>query len=116
MGQLLMPLICFVVLLLKTRDAFGAAIALWWFGQNMFDIAPYVNDARALTMPLLGGNVGHSSPYGFHDWEYLLTETGLLNYDHLIASIFVVIGSLLFLLTYIWVGILLFKHVQVVFE
>jgi hypothetical protein len=21
------------------------------------------------------------SPYGFHDWEFILTETGLLSYD-----------------------------------
>lgn len=110
LGQLLMPLVCLVVLLLKTRDAFGAAITLWWFGQNFFDIAPYVNDARALVLPLVGGNVGHSSPYGFHDWEFLLTETGLLQYDHFIAGSLVVVGTIIFLLAYIWSGLLLFKH------
>jgi hypothetical protein len=47
LGQLLMPLICLFVLLFKTRDAFGASVALWWFGQNFFDMAPYINDARA---------------------------------------------------------------------
>ena len=67
-GQLLMPLICLSVLLVKTRDTFGAAVTLWWFGQNFFDIAPYINDARSLSLPLVGGNFGHSSPYGFHDW------------------------------------------------
>ncbi len=81
-GQLAMPLVCFFILLIKTRDTFGASVTLWWFGQNFFDIAPYVNDARSLNLPLIGGNFGHSSPYGFHDWEYLLTESGLLRYDH----------------------------------
>ena len=45
-GQIIMPLICFTVLLIKTRDTFGASVTLWWFGQNFFDIAPYVNDAH----------------------------------------------------------------------
>ncbi len=72
MGQLLMPLICLLTLLLKTRDPFGAAVCGWWFGENLLDMAPYIGDARAGQLPLIGGNFGHSSPYGFHDWEYLL--------------------------------------------
>lgn len=109
-GQLLMPLICFVALLFQTRDAFGASIALWWFGQNFFDIAPYVNDARSLSMPLVGGNFGHSSPYGFHDWEFILNETGLLQYDYAIAKLFVFIGVLIFIVAYGWGATLLFKQ------
>ena len=70
LGQLLMPLICTVVLLLQTRDTFAAAVSLWWFGENFLDIAPYIGDARAGVLPLLGGNFGHSAPYGFHDWEF----------------------------------------------
>lgn len=108
--QLLMPLICFAVLLFQTRDTFGAAICLWWFGQNFFDIAPYVNDARSLTLPLVGGNVGHSSPYGFHDWEYILTESGLLQYDHTIAKICVASGSTIFLISLFWGAYILYKQ------
>lgn len=109
-GQLMMPLICFSVLLLKTRDTFGSSITLWWFGQNFFDIAPYINDARSLSLPLLGGNIGHSSPYGFHDWEYLLTESGLLQYDHFIAKSCSIIGAGIILISFIWGGTLLFKQ------
>lgn len=110
LGQLMMPLVCFFVLLLKTRDTFGASVTLWWFGQNYFDIAPYVNDARSLSLPLLGGNVGHSSPYGFHDWEYLLTESGLLHYDHFIAKLCLAIGAIIFLASFAWGGFLLLKQ------
>lgn len=109
-GQLMMPLICFSVLLLKTRDTFGSSVTLWWFGQNFFDIAPYINDARSLSLPLLGGNVGHSSPYGFHDWEYLLTESGLLQYDHFIAKSCSTIGTGIILISFAWGGTLLFKQ------
>jgi len=109
-GQFTMPLACCVVLLIKTRDPFGASASLWWFGQNFFDIAPYIDDARSLNLPLLGGNFGHSSPYGFHDWEYLLTESGLLRFDHLIAKSAVAMGIITFTLSFAWGGILLYKQ------
>jgi hypothetical protein len=110
LGQLIMPLICASVLLLKTRDPFGASVTLWWFGQNFFDIAPYINDARSLSMPLVGGNFGYSSPYGFHDWEYLLTESGLLQQDHFIAKSSVTIGSIIFIISFAWGGTILYKQ------
>lgn len=112
LGQLLIPLICLVVLLLKTRDAFGAAVCLWWFGENFLDIAPYINDARAGVLPLVGGNFGESSPYGFHDWEYLLTETGLLHYDHLLAKLAHGFGALVMTLAVCWGGYLVCRQRQ----
>lgn len=114
-SQLTMPIICFSVLLLKTRDTFGSSVTLWWFGENFFDIAPYVNDARSLSMPLVGGNFGHSSPYGFHDWEYLLTESGLLQYDHFLAKSFLAIGTVILIISFLWGGVLLFKQYKDLF-
>lgn len=110
LGQLLMPAICMLTLLLKTRDPYGAALALWWLGENFLDIAPYINDARAGQLPLLGGNFGVSSPYGFHDWEYLLTESGLLRQDHLLARLSHLTGSLLMIAAISACGYLLIKH------
>ncbi|WP_339137520.1 MAG: hypothetical protein WGN25_05565 [Candidatus Electrothrix sp. GW3-4] len=109
LGQLLMPLICMVVFLLQTRDTFAAAVGLWWLGENFLDIAPYIGDARAGVLPLLGGNTGHSSPYGFHDWEFLLTETGLLRYDLTLARLSHGFGSALMLLALAWGGYILWK-------
>ncbi|MDD1609403.1 MAG: zinc ribbon domain-containing protein [Methylococcaceae bacterium] len=114
LGQLLMPLICMGTLLFKTRDPFGASVTLWWFGENFLDIAPYMDDARAGDLPLLGGNFGHSSPYGFHDWEYLLTESNLIEYDHVLARIVFVIGIIIMLLSLLWAGLLLFKQYKVI--
>lgn len=110
LGQLLMPLICMGTLLFKTRDPFGAAVTLWWFGENFLDIAPYMDDASVGDLPLVGGNFGHSSPYGFHDWEYLLTESHLIQYDHVLARIVFVIGAIIMLLSLLWAGFLLFKQ------
>jgi len=70
LGQLLVPIVCGSVLLWQQRDPFGTVVCCWWLGENLLDIAPYINDARAGVLPLVGGNFGHSSPYGFHDWEY----------------------------------------------
>ncbi len=110
LGQLLMPLVCLAVFLLKTRDTFAASIALWWFGENFIDIAPYINDARALRLPLLGGNTGRSAPYGFHDWEFILKELGLQRYDHTFAPISHVTGSILMIWALCWASYLLFKQ------
>ena len=116
LGQLLMPLICMGTLLIKTRDPFGASVTLWWFGENFLDIAPYMDDARAGDLPLLGGNFGHSSPYGFHDWEYLLTESNLIEYDHILARIIFVIGTVIILLSLLWAGFLLHKQYKSISE
>jgi hypothetical protein len=110
LGQLLVPLLCGGTLLLKTRDPFGAAVCGWWFGENFLDIAPYINDARAGVMPLVGGNTGNSAPYGFHDWEYLLTETGLLRHDQLLARWAHGIGSMLMIAAMVWAGYLLYRQ------
>ena len=112
LGQLIMPSICMGVLLIKTHDPFGASVALWWVGENFLDIAPYVNDARAGQLPLLGGNFGHSAPYGFHDWQYLLTESGLLQYDHSLANAAFFMGSTIMLLSLLWCGLLLVKRIR----
>jgi len=112
LGQLLMPLICFGVLLWKTRDAFGAAVCMWWFGESLLDLVSYIDDARSLNMPLLGGNFGYSSPYGFHDWEFILTESGLLQWDHALAKAAHILGSLVMVTAIIWMTLLLFRKHQ----
>jgi hypothetical protein len=108
LGQLLMPLICLVVLLARSHDPFGASVALWWLGENFLDIAPYINDARAGKLPLVGGNFGHSAPYGFHDWEFILNESGLLHADNNLASLSHFTGSVIMLLALAWGAALLY--------
>jgi hypothetical protein len=109
-SQVLMPLICLVVFLVKTRDTFAASFGLWWTGENFMDLAPYINDARSLTLPLLGGNTGQTSPYGFHDWEFILQETGLLRYDHFLAHSAYILGTVLMLCAFVWGGYILYKQ------
>lgn len=112
LGQLIVPVVCCLVLLFKTRDTFGAAVCFWWFGENFLDLAPYINDARALVLPLVGGNTGRFSPYGFHDWQFILTESGLLKYDHAIATGAAWVGGIIMITACCWGLILVMKQYQ----
>ncbi len=38
--QILVPLICLLTFILKTRDTFAASVSLWWTGENLIDLAP----------------------------------------------------------------------------
>lgn len=80
--QLAVPLIVAGAFLRK-GDRFGAAVGIWWTGENLLDLAPYIADARRLQMTLLGGRTG--AEVEGHDWEYLLTETGWLHLDQTIG-------------------------------
>jgi len=85
-------------------------VALWWFGQNFLDIAPHINDASAGVLPLVGCNFGRSAPYGFHDWNYLLSEIGLLHLDRSLARGSHFVGSLIMLLALGWGAAVLWGH------
>ncbi len=107
--QLLVPLICLLTFLFKTRDTFGASVSLWWMGENLIDLAPYINDARDLKLILLGGVTGKDVD-DYHDWEFILRKVGLLEYDHLLAKTAHVLGALLMVCAVSWGGFLLLKQ------
>lgn len=108
LGQILMPMICLGTFLIKTRDPFGAAVALWWTAESMMDIAPYINDARALDLMLIGGVTGKETDG--HDWNNILTMLNLLEWDHRLAHLTYNIGILLMLSSLLWGGTLLLCH------
>jgi hypothetical protein len=107
LGQLLMPIIVMIALMVKNHDNFGASIGLWWLGQSLMDLAPYINDARALKLQLLGGGTGMDRP-GMHDWENILLDAGLIRHDHLIATWVDALGTGLMLLAFVWGGYILY--------
>ena len=76
--QVLIPLVC-VGSFAKREDIYAAAVCAWWAGQNLIDLAPYIADARALQLVLLGGHTG--AEVEGHDWEAILTSLGWLGYD-----------------------------------
>lgn len=108
LGQILMPVICLGTFLVKTRDPFGATVALWWTAESMMDIAPYINDARALDLMLIGGVTGKETDG--HDWNNILTMLNLLEWDHRLAHLTYNIGILLMFGSFLWGGTLLLRH------
>ncbi len=107
--QLLVPLVCLGAFLFRTRDTFAASVTLWWLGESLMDLAPYINDARSLRLILLGGVTGRDVA-DYHDWEFILRKLGLLNYDHFLASTANALGILLMLVTFAWGGYLLYRQ------
>ena len=97
--QLLMPL-PFYFSFLRQRQPKSADFCIFWFATNFLGIGPYMADARAQVMPLLGG--------GEHDWTYLFGSVGLLRFDVQIGAGAVFVGCLFFALC----GYSLFEHVR----
>jgi hypothetical protein len=97
--QLLVPLVCLVAFW-RRGDRFGAAVGTWWVGQNLVDLAPYIDDARALQLVLLGGRTG--AEVEGHDWEYLLGVLRLMTWDHALARLAHVAGLLVMTAALAW--------------
>jgi len=95
------------VVFLRQHDAFGAAVCVWWAGENLLDLAPYIADARALQLVLLGGRTG--AEVEGHDWEYLLTQLGLLRFDRILGQWAHRVGLLMMVGAVIWAAVDLAK-------
>ncbi|MFM2415160.1 MAG: hypothetical protein RI911_853, partial [Candidatus Parcubacteria bacterium] len=76
--QVLIPLIC-AVAFWRQDDRFAVGLMIIWAGQALGEVAYYAKDAVAMRLDLLGGDDA------IHDWNYLLQETGALQYTPYIA-------------------------------
>jgi len=98
LGGTLMQIIIPSLVILYATTNFKRNILQWaivWLGQNFFNIARYVSDAREKIIPLLGGkNV-------YHDWEWILGRLDLLEYDKFFGNIFYGVGIIFFILSII---------------
>jgi hypothetical protein len=86
--QLLVPLVCLLAFW-KQSDYSGVTFSLGWVGNNLFDVATYIGDARARVLPLLGGDSSG------HDWYNLLSRWNLLPYDKVISEMVKFTGVIL---------------------
>jgi len=89
LNQVLIPAVC-VIAFLHTRQRASAAVALFWTGQSLADVAVYAADGRAMALPLLAEGL-------IHDWNYLLGVTGLLHRAETIGRLMFGAGALLML-------------------
>lgn len=102
--QVMVPAICAAAFLLKQEDPFGASICVWWTGESLIDLAPYIDDARSLQLMLLGGPADEVEG---HDWEAILTSLGWLHLDHRIANLVYYAGAILMIGAMMWALLIL---------
>jgi hypothetical protein len=110
--QCLVPLVLFSVALLRYRAPFTAAVCLWWVGQNLLDLAPYIADARAMDLPLLGemDEEDVATRPERHDWHRLLLWMGWLHRDLQLARLSFLLGGVLMGAAVVWGGLLLVRQ------
>jgi hypothetical protein len=89
--QVMIPIIA-AAAFFRQEQPFNVAIMAWWAGQNLVDLAPYIADARSLSLVLLGGRTG--AEVEGHDWEFILTQLGLTHRDQGIGTTAYAIGIL----------------------
>ena len=109
LGQLIMPIVVMVALIVTSRDNFGGSVGLWWLGQSLMDCAPYIADARALQLPLLGGGTGQDRP-GAHDWENILLDLNWIQHDLQIGAAAHALGAIVMLVAFAWGGYILLQQ------
>jgi hypothetical protein len=107
MFQILLPLGLTYVFYFREENPFAASVTLWWVGQNLTDVALYISDAGARSLPLIGGMSEEA-----HDWGNLLTMMNLLEYDHALGIFTHYIGMIVMLVGLVWGGyICLREHI-----
>jgi len=78
----------------EAGNASGMAASMVWLGENLFNIARYMADARLRQLPLVGN--------GDHDWAEIFSRWGVLQLDGRIANVTRGIGVLLIVGAVVW--------------
>jgi hypothetical protein len=100
LAQILVPVICMIAFLTTSPNPFGAAVMAWWAGENLMDVAMYIDDVRSLQLVLLGGGTG--AEVEGHDWQRILQLSGALHRDHQLAGIAQFLGAALMPGAIVW--------------
>ena len=91
--QLLIPLGIFISFFIR-KETSGIAFSAFWFGENFLNVSVYMADARKMELPLVSS--------GDHDWNIILSDLGMLQYDTSIAFVVRAVGWLIMLSAVIW--------------
>lgn len=89
--QVIMPAV-FVGYFVWKAKFYSAAIVLFWVGQSILNVYVYAADAQVMQLVLLGGFTG--SEGSFHDWNYMLSQLGLLESTKTVAGLIRLVGTL----------------------
>lgn len=89
--QVIFPAI-FVGYFIWHEKYYSAAIVVFWVGQSVLNVWVYASDAVVMQLMLISGSTGAEG--SFHDWNYMLTETGLLKSTKIVSGIIRAAGTL----------------------
>ncbi len=92
--QIIIPSL-FIYYFLSHKQLKAAQAAVVYLGQNFVNISVYAADAVERKLPLLGGN------NVYHDWTYLLSELGILQFDKEVGWFFYALAIISFLVALI---------------
>lgn len=95
LGQLTLPLVAVGVFAFQ-GNVVSLGVAGLWLGENFFNIARYVADARVQNLPLVGG--------GYHDWNHILGGMHKVDQCESIAKNISLVGWLVILASFAIVG------------
>lgn len=90
--QLLLPAV-FVGYFIWHEKPYSASIVLFWVGQSVINVWVYASDAIVMQLLLTSGRTG--SEGGFHDWNYMLTELGLIGSTKMVSGFIRVTGTII---------------------
>ncbi|MBK6751115.1 MAG: hypothetical protein KA956_08495 [Pyrinomonadaceae bacterium] len=88
--QVIFPLV-FAGYFAWRRQFYSMAIVMLWVGQSILNVWVYASDAIVMQLVLTSGFTG--SEGSFHDWNYLLTATGLLESTKGVAKVIRFVGT-----------------------
>ena len=89
--QVIMPAV-FVGYFIWHYKYYSAAVVMFWVGQSILNVYVYAADAVVMQLVLTSGFTG--SEGSFHDWNYMLTRTGLIGSTKLVAGVIRIVGTL----------------------
>lgn len=89
--QILLPLGIALYFFFHNQKISGS-ICILWVGQNLLNVSVYAGDALKMQLDLLGGDST------IHDWNYLLSVSGLITHTDTIAKTIYIAGVLTILL------------------
>ncbi len=72
-------------------DYFASVFCGTWLATNLYGVATYMADARELDLPLVSVGGGDAD----HDWNFMLSAVGLLNWDTRLALLVRVLAFLI---------------------
>ena len=88
--QVAIPVMCAGYFVWHHQPA-AFAVALFWTGESITNVAIYIADARVMALPLHGGESV------IHDWNYLLGRLNLVNHAESLGRIAFAVGVIVIL-------------------